>query len=88
MRALATGEVNSYLGFNFIVSNRLGTDSNSHRQVFAFAGDGIKLAMGKEPSARIDERSDKSYATQVYYCQTVGATRMEESKVVEIACSE
>ena len=88
VRALATGEVNSYLGFNFIVSNRLGTDSNSHRQVFAFAGDGIKLAMGKEPSARIDERSDKSYATQVYYCQTVGATRMEESKVVEIACSE
>jgi len=88
VRALATGEVNSYLGFNFIVSNRIGVDSNSHRQVFAFAGDGIKLAMGKEPSARIDERSDKSYATQVYYCQTVGATRMEESKVVEIACSE
>ena len=88
VRALATGEVNSYLGFNFIVSNRLGTDSNSHRQVFAFAGDGIKLAMGKEPSARIDERSDKSYATQVYYCMTLGASRMEESKVVEIACSE
>ena len=88
VRALATGEVNSYLGFNFIVSNRLGLDSNSHRQVFAFAGDGIKLAMGKEPSARIDERSDKSYATQVYYCMTLGASRMEESKVVEIACSE
>ena len=44
--------------------------------------------MGKEPMAKIDERSDKSYATQVYYCQTLGATRMEEAKVVEIACNE
>jgi hypothetical protein len=50
--------------------------------------DGIKLAIGKEPSARIDERADKSYATQVYYCMSVGATRMEEAKVVEIICDE
>jgi len=66
----------------------LGTDGSGDRQVIAFAGDGIKLAIGKEPAARIDERADKSYATQVYYCQSIGATRMEESKVVEIACSE
>ena len=88
VRALTTGEINSYLGFNFIVSNRLTTDSDGNRAVIAFAGAGIKLAMGKEPTARIDERSDKSYATQVYYCQTIGATRMEEAKVVEIACTE
>ena len=88
VKALAMGEINTFVGFNFIVSNRLGTDSNADRQVIAFASDGIKCAIGKEPAARIDERADKSYATQVYYCQSVGATRMEESKVVEIACSE
>ena len=88
VKALAQGQMDTFSGFKFIVSNRLGLDANSHRQVFAFAGDGLKLAMGKEPTARIDERSDKSYATQVYYCQTIGATRMEEAKVVEIACSE
>ena len=88
VKALAQGQMDTFSGFKFIVSNRLGLDGNSHRQVFAFAGDGLKLAMGKEPTARIDERSDKSYATQVYYCQTIGATRMEEAKVVEIACSE
>ena len=48
----------------------------------------MKLAVGKEPTAKISERSDKSYSTQVYYCQSVGATRMEEAKVIEIACSE
>ena len=88
VKALAQGEINSFVGFNFIVSNRLNTDSNSDRQVIAFAQDGLKLAVGKEPAARIDERADKSYSTQVYYCQTIGATRMEEEKVIEIACSE
>jgi len=88
VKALAQGEINSFVGFNFIVSNRLNTDGSGDRQVIAFAQDGIKLAVGKEPAARIDERADKSYSTQVYYCQTIGATRMEEEKVVEIACNE
>jgi len=88
VKALAQGQINSFVGFNFIVSNRLTTDANSNRQVIAFASDGIKLAVGKEPNARIDERADKSYSTQVYYCQTIGSTRMEEAKIVEIACQE
>ena len=88
VKALAQGEINSFVGFNFIVSNRLTLDSDSNRQVIAFAQDGLKVGMGKEPMAKIDERADKSYATQVYYCQTLGSTRMEEEKVVEIACSE
>lgn len=88
VRALATGAINEFVGFRFIVSNRLPVDGSSDRRVFAWAQDGMKLAIGKEPTARIDERADKSYATQVYYCQSVGATRMEEAKVIEIKCSE
>lgn len=88
VKALAMGEINSFVGFNFIVTNRLGVDGSSDRRVFAWAQDGIKLAVGKEPTARIDERADKSYATQIYYSQTIGATRMEEAKVVEILCVE
>ncbi len=87
VKALATGEVNSYLGFNFIVSNRLAL-SGTTRSCIAFAQDGIALGIGKDISARIDERADKSYATQVYYCMSIGATRMEEDKVVEVQCTE
>jgi len=87
VKALAMGQVSSYMGFEFIVSNRL-TTSSSNRQVLCFAEDGIKLAIGKEPTSRIDERADKSYAVQVYYCQSIGATRMEEAKVVSILCAE
>ena len=88
VRALVKGELDTYVGFKFITTNRLGLDGSGDRRVFAWAMDGIKLAVGKEPTARIDERADKSYATQVYYCMSVGATRMEEAKVVEIICDE
>ena len=87
VKALANGEINTYLGFNFIVSNRLALSSTT-RSCIAFAQDGIALGIGKDVNARIDERSDKSYATQVYYCMSIGATRMEEAKVVEVQCTE
>ena len=87
VKALANGEVNSFLGFNFTVSNRLAKSGND-RTCIAFAQDGITLGIGKDVNARIDERADKSYATQVYYCMSIGATRMEQAKVLGIICQE
>ena len=87
VKALAMGDINSFLGFNFIVSNRLNLAS-SKRDCIAFAQDGLLLAVGKDVTARIDERSDKGYATQVYYSAAFGATRMEEAKVVQVQAYE
>ena len=88
VRALVKGELDTFVGFKFIMTNRLPLDGSNDRRCIAWAMDGLKLAVGKEPTARIDERADKSYATQVYYCMSIGATRMEEAKVVEIICDE
>ena len=87
VKALVQGEINTFLGFQFHVSNRLAKSGND-RTCFAWAQDGIKLAVGKDVTSRIDERADKSYSTQVYYCASFGATRMEEEKVVSIICDE
>jgi hypothetical protein len=87
VKALANGQINSFLGFNFITSTRLSKTGNI-RKCFAWAQDGIVLAMGKDVMARIEERADKSYSTQVYYCATFGSSRMEEEKVVSIDCDE
>jgi hypothetical protein len=84
VKALVHGEIDSFMGFKFHVSNRLVDNAAGNTQCIAFAEDGILLGIGKDVTARIDERSDKSYATQVYYCQTIGATRMEEAKVVSV----
>lgn len=87
VRALVSGQVDTFMGMQFHISNRLAKSGNN-RTCFAFAADGITLAVGKDVMARIDERADKSYSTQVYYCATFGATRMEEEKVVQILCDE
>ena len=90
VRALAAGDISSFLGFDFIMSTRLSLDSTNtdDRKCFAFTEDAIKLAIGKDVSAKITERADKSYATQVYYCMSLGATRMEEEKVFLLPCDE
>lgn len=87
VKALVQGEVNQFMGFQFIMTNRLSKSGNI-RSCFAWAEDGLALAIGKDVNARIDERADKGYATQVYYCMSVGSTRMEEAKVVQIDCDE
>ena len=87
VRALVSGQVDTFMGMTFHISNRLAKSGNN-RTCFAFASDGITMAVGKDVMARIDERADKSYSTQVYYCATFGATRMEEEKVVQILCDE
>ena len=87
IKALVQGEVDTFMGFKFIMSTRLAVASNI-RTCFAWAEDGVKLAVGKDVMAKIDERADKSYATQVFYCSTFGSTRMEEAKVVSVLCDE
>mgnify|MGYP003134980217 CR=1 FL=1 len=88
VKALVQGELDTFMGFRFIMSNRLTVDANDIRKCFAWAEDGLTLGIGKDISARIDERADKGYATQVYYCMSIGAVRMEEDKVVQIFCDE
>lgn len=87
VKALVQGEIDTFLGFKFIVSNRLAKSGND-RTCFAWAEDGLLLGVGKDATARIDERADKGYATQVYYCMSIASTRMEEEKVVQILCDE
>jgi len=88
VKALAKGEINSFMGFNFIRSQRLTVDASDIRTCFAWAQDGILLGLGADIHTRISERADKNYLTQVWCGMTIGATRMEEEKVVEIGCDE
>jgi hypothetical protein len=88
VKALVDGKVNTYMGFNFIKCNRLPVDAASARLVYAYARSGVGLFVPQDIMTRIDERPDKSYLTQVYLCMTLGATRIEDEKVIEIACVE
>jgi len=88
VKALVQGQVDSFMGFKFIHTELLGVNAASARRVIAWAKSGMHLGMWNDINSRIDQRADKSYATQVYVKGTFGATRTEEGKVVEILCAE
>lgn len=96
VKALVNGQVNTFLGFTFVPVNGLRSDAtkilplngSSDRRCIAWQRDCLLLGMGAEPMAKISERDDKNYATQVFYSMTLGATRMQEKGVVEIVCDE
>lgn len=87
VKALVRGEVDTYMGFKFHRTNLVALSSTT-RKCVAWAEDGILLGLGKDIFTKISERPDKSYLTQVYCAMTIGSTRMEEEKVVEIDCLE
>ncbi len=86
VKALVQGQVNTFCGFTFIRTQRLGLSAvdGTSRACFAWRKSALLLAVGDMPVARIQERADKSFSTYVYYCNTFGATRMEEVGVVQI----
>lgn len=85
---LVDGRITAFMGFNFITTELLPVDSNADRRCAAFAMSGLALGIFGDVTGKVTERDDKSYATQVYTSVTVGATRVEEKKMVEILCDE
>ena len=87
VRALMNAELDTWCGFKFIISTRLAKSGNI-RSCFAWAKSGLGLAMNGTPNIRISERSDKNYSTQVFVECSIGSTRIEDEKVVQIDCDE
>ena len=88
VKALVAGEIDTFMGFKFIRSERLTSDSSGDTQCIAWIHDGVGLSLGMDVKTEISERSDKNYSTQVYAQMCLGAVRIEDEKVVEIACTD
>jgi len=86
VRTLVNGELNSFLGFKFLRSERLGTDDAGDHKVLFWQKRGMLFAQAGADKSKITERDDKNFATQVFYSRTMGATRMQEEIVGYIAC--
>jgi hypothetical protein len=86
VRALAMGQIDTFMGFKFLMSTRLpadDTDTGATR-CFAFAQDAIVLAIAEEPSVSVSVRNDLCDSIQVFSTLSIGATRVEGPAVVQI----
>lgn len=86
VKALAAGEVNSFMGFEFIRTERMLTASGD-RLIYCYTDSAIGCGVPKDINVDIGPRRDKRNATQVYACQSIGAVRVEDVQVVEVACN-
>jgi len=92
VKALVQGQVDTFLGFKFITSNRLlaktTTVTDDTRRIPVYTRSGMLMTSGIDIETKIDVLPTKRYSTQVYARASFGASRMEEERVVEIACIE
>ncbi|MCS5585090.1 MAG: phage capsid protein [Pseudomonadales bacterium] len=88
VHALVKGELNTWVGFEWCRSERLPTLSTGQRQCPFWAKDGVLLGIKGDTRVRVGERPDLSYDGQVYVDINIGATRLQETMVVEVQCTE
>ena len=87
VKTLVPGKIVSFMGFNFIVSTLLAK-SGTTRYCMAWAQSGLGLAIGQDIVGRISELPEYHYAWGAYASMFVGATRIQDVKVVEIGAKE
>ena len=91
VKALARGEINSYMGFEFKVlsTKRVLMASNGlDRRCIAWAKSGMVMGVGADVEANVAKRSDKNFNWYAHLKMTIGAARLEEEKVVQILCAD
>lgn len=90
IRALVRGEVNTFLGFEFVLisTSILLTDSSNFRRVICWAKNGLGLGITEDIQTDISIRKDKNLSTQVWASIGCGSSRIDEDKVIEILCKE
>lgn len=89
VKALAAGQIDTFLGFKFVRSERLFRDATvSTRFGLAWSRSCVGFGLGKDIMTSIDPLPTKNYSVQVYARESIAATRLEDEGVVEVGCFE
>lgn len=88
VKALSAGQIDTFLGFKFVRSERVAKDATATTgYAVAWSRSCIALGIGQEISTSVDKRPDKNNAWQVFADMSIGAARLEDEGVIEIACA-
>ncbi|WP_060538574.1 phage capsid protein [Pseudomonas sp. NBRC 111125] len=77
----------TWMGFRWIPSERFPKSGNT-RFVYAWAKSGMVLGKGQDITTKVGEDPGKGFNVRIYAKQSLGAVRVEEEKVVEIAAND
>lgn len=78
------GVIPNWMGFMWIMSNRLLAPDTGEKGCLAFTKDAIGLAVSQDLMVRIGEDPAHSYMNQVFCQMTAGAVRVEDEQIVHL----
>lgn len=84
---LVDGRVKRFMGVDFRITERLAI-SGGNRLLPVWVKSGMHLGIWQDMMTKVSERPGKSYSWQVYLCMTLGATRTQPGKVIQIAVDD
>lgn len=83
---LVDGKVKRFMGFNFVITERITGTLGVNRNIPTWRKSGMHLGYWEDVRTEVTKRADKSYATQVYLAMTIGACRLQAGKIIQIVC--
>jgi len=83
-KALATGYLPNWMGFTWVVSNRLTIPSAGELYCLAFTPQAIGLQINKDIWAQVAQDPSLSFAWRIYTAMTMGAVRVEDKHIVRV----
>ncbi len=85
-KALATGMLPDWMGYTWVVSNRLLSPAGDGSDIscLSFTPKGLGLHVARDITAKVGERTDMSFAIQLYCMMTMDAVRTEDEHVVHL----
>jgi hypothetical protein len=92
VRALVTGEINTFMGFRFITfgdrdEGGLPIDGSSDRTLYAFHRDALGMGIGMNQTSRVDYIPEKT-SFLVASMFSAGAVSIDDEGIVKITCRE
>jgi hypothetical protein len=79
-----TGIVPNWMGFTWIMSNRLLSSGAGKLSCLAYTKQALGLAVNQDVFTRIGENPERSYMIQVFAQYTAGAVRIEDEHIVHV----
>jgi hypothetical protein len=88
VKALVQGEVNFYMGFEFVQTQTVAVDASDIASCVAYTKSGLVAGITEGFNTKVEQLPTKNYSWQVWAQQDIGASRIQEEGVVEVLCDQ
>lgn len=88
VKALINGEINNFMGFEFVQTQTVAVDANDYASCVGYTKSALVAGITEGFNTRVEQLPTKNYSWQVWASQDMGATRIQEEGVVETICDQ